>query len=241
MRLTYRIRGNIWYVIIIWGMTAHQGGVITISVGIDMILLCVTNITSDIHQNNGTYTVWRVNWKGTPTRRQPVQCLCTPHTQTFFGEGRRGYNQGSCVYLGKACGGWVYTGVNGVDWMDVEGLAVLREHWGETQRYVSDSLRQFYNQSRDTYEVHGGGLRGGGSHDDPGRVIIHLVFQLGAGIHTEKWPQDPKTDGSALFAVVAVTVVLGTSHCQAFSDLMQFRADGPSKCRLWVLRWRWRC
>ena len=28
--------------------------------------------------------------KGTPTRRQPVRCLCTPHKRTLFGEGRRG-------------------------------------------------------------------------------------------------------------------------------------------------------
>jgi len=25
-----------------------------------------------------------------------------------------GYNQGSCVYFAKACGGWVFAGVNGV-------------------------------------------------------------------------------------------------------------------------------
>jgi len=28
--------------------------------------------------------------------------------------GGGGYNQGSCVYLVKACGGWVCAGVNGV-------------------------------------------------------------------------------------------------------------------------------
>jgi len=28
--------------------------------------------------------------KGTPTRRQPVRCLCTPHKRTLFGEGKRG-------------------------------------------------------------------------------------------------------------------------------------------------------
>jgi len=31
---------------------------------------------------------WIEKW--TPTRRQPVRCLCTPHRRTFFGEGRRG-------------------------------------------------------------------------------------------------------------------------------------------------------
>jgi len=28
--------------------------------------------------------------------------------------GGRGFNQGSCVYLAEACGGWVCAGVNGV-------------------------------------------------------------------------------------------------------------------------------
>ena len=34
------------------GMEAYQGGIHTVSVGIVMILLCVTNITSKIHLNN---------------------------------------------------------------------------------------------------------------------------------------------------------------------------------------------
>jgi len=35
-----------------------------------------------------------------------VRCLCTPHRRTFFGERRRGYNQGSLAYFAKASGVW---------------------------------------------------------------------------------------------------------------------------------------
>jgi len=36
------------------GMVAYQSGVNTVSVGIDIMLLCVTNITANIHLNNAT-------------------------------------------------------------------------------------------------------------------------------------------------------------------------------------------
>ena len=36
------------------GIAAYQGGVVTIGIGIVIILLCVTNITSNIHLNNAT-------------------------------------------------------------------------------------------------------------------------------------------------------------------------------------------
>jgi len=62
--LTYRIRGNCGYIIIIFlakqshhlhtDMVAYQGGVHTVSVGIVIILLHVTNITSNIRLNNAT-------------------------------------------------------------------------------------------------------------------------------------------------------------------------------------------
>ena len=42
--------------------------------------------------------------------------------------GGGGYNQGSFVYLVKACGGWVCASVNRVGSVDVEGRTVLREH-----------------------------------------------------------------------------------------------------------------
>jgi len=35
-------------------MVLYQGGVHSISVGIVMILLCVTNITANVHLNNAT-------------------------------------------------------------------------------------------------------------------------------------------------------------------------------------------
>jgi len=43
--------------------------------------------------------------------------------------GGGGYNQGSCVYFVKACGDWVFAGVNGVVCVDVEGRAVLSDGW----------------------------------------------------------------------------------------------------------------
>jgi len=40
------------------GMVAYQGGVHTVGAGIaGIILLCVTNITVNIHLNNATWTV----------------------------------------------------------------------------------------------------------------------------------------------------------------------------------------
>jgi len=50
--------------------------------------------------------------------RQPVQCLCTPNERSLV-RGGEGYNQGSFVYFAKACGGWVFAGVNGVSCVDV--------------------------------------------------------------------------------------------------------------------------
>jgi len=43
--------------------------------------------------------------------------------------GGEGYNQGSFVYFAKACGGWVFAGVNGVVCVDVKGHAVLSDSW----------------------------------------------------------------------------------------------------------------
>jgi len=37
-----------------------------------------------------------------------------PTDERSLVRGGRGYNQGSCVYLTKTCGGWVCAGVNGV-------------------------------------------------------------------------------------------------------------------------------
>ena len=36
------------------GMEAYQGGAVTISVGVGVILLCVTNMASNIYRNNAT-------------------------------------------------------------------------------------------------------------------------------------------------------------------------------------------
>jgi len=55
-----------------------------------------------------------------------------------LGRWREGYNQGSFVYFAKGWGGWMFAGVNGVAWVDVEGHTVLGKHWGEAQRYAPD-------------------------------------------------------------------------------------------------------
>jgi len=45
--------------------------------------MCHKYITSNINLNNATYSFWRVNRKGTPTRHQPVWCLHKPHRRTL--------------------------------------------------------------------------------------------------------------------------------------------------------------
>jgi len=40
-------------------------------------------------------------------------CARPTHERSLV-SGGGGYNQGSCVYFAKGCGGWVFTGVNGV-------------------------------------------------------------------------------------------------------------------------------
>jgi len=38
------------------------------------------------------------------------------------------------VYFAKGCGGWVFVGVNGVVWVDVQGRAVLSHGWDKGVR-----------------------------------------------------------------------------------------------------------
>jgi len=64
-----------------------------------------------------------------------------PTDERSLVRGDGGYNQGSCVYFAKACGGWVCAGVNGVDSVDVEGSSVLGGCRDEARRHVPD--RQF--------------------------------------------------------------------------------------------------
>ena len=42
-----------------------------------------------------------------------------PTNERSLVRGGEGYNQGSFVYFAKACGGWVFAGVNGVSCVDV--------------------------------------------------------------------------------------------------------------------------
>ena len=46
----------------------------------------------------------------TPTYAVPVHA---PQTNISL-SGGGGYNQASCVYFAKGCGGWVFAGINGV-------------------------------------------------------------------------------------------------------------------------------
>jgi len=48
-----------------------------------------------------------------------------PTDERSLVRGGRGYNQGSCVYLAKACGGWVCADVHGVGWVNVKGSSVV--------------------------------------------------------------------------------------------------------------------
>ena len=55
-------------------------------------------------------TVWRADRKGTPTRRQPVRCQCTPHKRTFFGEEKRGVQPRLfCILCQDVWGMWRVT------------------------------------------------------------------------------------------------------------------------------------
>ena len=67
--------------------------------------------------------------KGTPTRRQPVRCLCTPHRQTLFGEGRRGVQPRLFCILGQGVWGL------GVCW---EISSVLNSCRDQARRHVPD-------------------------------------------------------------------------------------------------------
>ena len=42
-----------------------------------------------------------------------------PTDERFLVKGGGGYNQGSFVFWAKACGGWVFVGVNGVGCVDL--------------------------------------------------------------------------------------------------------------------------
>jgi len=58
-----------------------------------------------------------------------------------------------------------------------------------------------------------------------------------AAVHAERLPQGRMANGSVPFAVVAVTVVLGTRSRQASADLLQLQAGRPAEYRSWVPRW----
>ena len=56
----------------------------------------------------------------------PCGAYAHPTDERFLVRGGGGYNQGFFVYLAKACGGWVFAGVNEVGWVDVKYTHVKR-------------------------------------------------------------------------------------------------------------------
>jgi len=56
-----------------------------------------------------------------------------PTDERSLVRGGGGHNQGSFVYLVKACGGWVFAGVNGVGSVDVGGCSILSGCQDEAQ------------------------------------------------------------------------------------------------------------
>mmetsp|Transcript_100194 Transcript_100194/g.161533 ORF Transcript_100194/g.161533 Transcript_100194/m.161533 type:complete len:86 (+) Transcript_100194:49-306(+) len=56
-----------------------------------------------------------------------------PTNKQSLVRGRGGYNQGSFVYFAKACGGWVFAGVNGVVCVEVESRSILSGCRGKAQ------------------------------------------------------------------------------------------------------------
>jgi len=100
------------------GMVACLGGVHTVSAGIRIIHLCVTNITSNIRLNHSIQTVWRVDWKGIPTRHNLCGDCARPTDERSLVRSGGGYNQASYVYITKGCVGWVSGGLmEWVEWM----------------------------------------------------------------------------------------------------------------------------
>ena len=80
-----------------------------------------------------------------------------PTDKSSLMSGGGGYNQGSCVYFAKRCGGWVFAGVDGVLGVDVEGSSILSSYWGEAQRHVPD--RHFIAKTEMAMRCRGDGRR----------------------------------------------------------------------------------
>jgi len=94
-----------------------------------IIFLCVTNITSNMYRNLAMQPRPFEDWIEKGHKRDANLCgaYARPTNERSLVRGRGGYNQGSFVYFAKACGGWVFAGVNGVGCVDVEGGAVLSD------------------------------------------------------------------------------------------------------------------
>jgi len=86
--------------------------------------------------NTKTKNVGIGQGNGTPLRGSPavtvtplISACARPTDEHSLVWGGGGYNQGSCVYFAKRCGGYVFAGVKGV--VCVHGRAVLSGDWCE--------------------------------------------------------------------------------------------------------------
>jgi len=95
-------------------VVAYQGGVHSVGVGIVIILLCVTNITSNISKQCNLDRLKSRLKKGHQRDANLCGACACPTDEHSLVRGGGGYNQGSFVYFAKTCGGWVFAGVNGV-------------------------------------------------------------------------------------------------------------------------------
>ena len=84
-------------------MGAYQGGAITISVGVGVILLCVTNITSYIYIETMLIRPFEESIKKRHQRDANLCGTCArPTDERSLVRGGGEYNQGSFVYSAKA-------------------------------------------------------------------------------------------------------------------------------------------
>jgi len=91
--------------------------------------------------------------------------------------GGGGYNQGSFVYLAKACGGWVFAGVNGQVLVDVPVRTFLSESCDKPRCARRQAV---YSPNRLGYEVELRGQGGGGSE-----VWLHARLLCGCKARCE--------------------------------------------------------
>ena len=104
-----------------------EGASHCLGVGIVIIFLCVTKSRQTYIKTNQTRPFEEWIEKGHQRAANLCGAYARPTDTRSLVRGGGRYNQGSFVYFAKACGGWVFAGVNGVGCVDVEGGAVLSD------------------------------------------------------------------------------------------------------------------